>query len=101
MGGWIPMGIRPALSCGGSQPATLDSAQHRPEFAVVQYATVDHRLSNSGLVSANPPSHAVDIAFPVQPAALRADMHRRTDGSDTQRQGIEEPAICKFQRRGA
>ena len=36
-------------------------------------------------------------AFPVQPAALRANTHRRIEGSDPRWQRIEEPAIGQRQ----
>lgn len=45
-----------------------------------------------------PPAYTADMAaFPGRPAALRADMHRRTARTDPRRKGIEEPAIGQCQ----
>ena len=48
--------------------------------------------------SREPPAHAVDMAaFPVQPTAVRAHMHRGAKRANARRQGNEEPVIGQFQ----
>jgi hypothetical protein len=44
-------------------------------------------------------AHAADMAaFPIQAAAVRADIHRGAEPSDPRRQRIEQPMIGWFQQ---